>query len=111
MSLLRTVWIDFPAGPTPGVVIEDRGCIGVQGQRLLRVRFLDGTESEIAESELVPPPAAALLPPPTNLGWHVISGEQLMELLRRAHEGEDPDLLYVEEYANAEIERIEGDEK
>lgn len=38
------------------------------------------------------------------LGWWSISGEALLDLLRRAHGGEDPDLLYAEEYANAEVE-------
>jgi hypothetical protein len=42
-----------------------------------------------------------------DLGWWVISGEALLDLLRRAHEGEDPELLYVEEYANADIERMD----
>ena len=36
----------------------------------------------------------------TKLGWWAISGERLLELLGRAHEGADPDLLYAEEYAN-----------
>lgn len=36
------------------------------------------------------------------LGWWAISGDQLLALLRRVHEGEDPDLLYAEEYANGE---------
>lgn len=40
----------------------------------------------------------------TDLGWWTISGETLLELLRRAHAGEDPNLLYAEEYANAEHE-------
>ena len=40
----------------------------------------------------------------TPLGWWVISGEDLLDLLRRANAGEDPDFLYAEEYANAEIE-------
>jgi hypothetical protein len=42
-----------------------------------------------------------------DLGWHVISGEDLLELLRRAHDGEDPDFLYMTEYVNAE--RDDGD--
>lgn len=41
------------------------------------------------------------------LGWHVISGERLLELLRRAAAGEDPELLYIEEYANADREEVE----
>lgn len=35
-------------------------------------------------------------------GWNVISDEELMRLLRRCHEGEDPDLVYTEFYANAD---------
>jgi hypothetical protein len=38
---------------------------------------------------------------------HVISGEALMSMLRRCGDGQDPDLVYAEEYANAEIERPE----
>ena len=41
---------------------------------------------------------------PDPLGWHVIGGTHLLELLRRAHNGEDPDLLYAEAWANAEHE-------
>lgn len=37
--------------------------------------------------------------------WWVIEGEFLASLLRRAHEGEDPELLYVEAYSNSETER------
>lgn len=33
--------------------------------------------------------------------WHVVSGSDVRELLRRARAGEDPELLYVEWYANA----------
>lgn len=36
------------------------------------------------------------------LGWWVIEGESLMDMLRRCHEGEDPDAVYAEEYANSE---------
>lgn len=38
------------------------------------------------------------------LGWHVISGEMLLDYLRRAAAGEDPDLLFAELWANAEHE-------
>ena len=41
-------------------------------------------------------------------GWDVLPGERLLELLRRAHAGEDPDLLYAEQYANADHEQVEG---
>lgn len=41
-------------------------------------------------------------------GWNVISDVDLLALLRRAHDGEDPGLLMAEMYANAEIERGDG---
>lgn len=39
-----------------------------------------------------------------SLGWHVISGEHLLELLQRVAAGEDPDLVYAEAWANADHE-------
>lgn len=44
-----------------------------------------------------------------TLGWWAISGELLLDLLRRAHAGEDPDLLYVEAYANSDHEQVDGE--
>ena len=41
-----------------------------------------------------------------NLGWHVISGEQLLEMLRRVAAGESPDLVYAEAWANATHEPL-----
>ena len=38
------------------------------------------------------------------LGWHVISGEDLLAALRRVADGESPDLVYAELWANAEHE-------
>jgi hypothetical protein len=35
------------------------------------------------------------------LGWHVISGSLMLDLMRRAAGGEDPDLLFAELWANA----------
>jgi hypothetical protein len=43
----------------------------------------------------------------TALGWWVISGESIMDMLWRAFAGEDPDLIYAEHYANSEVERAE----
>lgn len=43
----------------------------------------------------------------SDLGWHVIAGDHLLEALKRAHNGEDPDLLYAEMWANAEHEEPE----
>lgn len=42
--------------------------------------------------------------------WHVIDRERLLELLRRAHGGEDPNLLYIEEYVNAKRDEVEADD-
>ena len=42
-----------------------------------------------------------------DMGWWVLSGDNLLDMLRRAHAGEDPDLIYAEEYANSEHERPE----
>lgn len=38
------------------------------------------------------------------LGWWAISGEQLLDMLRRVAAGEDPDLVYAEEYAGGSHE-------
>jgi hypothetical protein len=35
------------------------------------------------------------------LGWWTLSGEDLLDLLRRAHGGEHPDVIFAEEAANA----------
>jgi hypothetical protein len=43
-----------------------------------------------------------------DLGWWTISGERLLELLRRVEAGETADAVYAEEYANSEVEKIEG---
>lgn len=42
--------------------------------------------------------------PARDLGWHTMSGEYLMEALRRCHNGEHPEFVFMEMYANA-IER------
>lgn len=47
---------------------------------------------------------------PAPLGWWAISGEALLDMLRRVQAGEDPDLVYAEEYANTSHEHVEGDE-
>ena len=38
------------------------------------------------------------------LGWWTISGVHLLDLLRRCHAGEDPDLVYAEAYANSDCD-------
>ena len=40
------------------------------------------------------------------MGWHVISGEDLLDALRRCEAGESADLVMTELWANAEHEVI-----
>lgn len=46
---------------------------------------------------------------PRPLGWHVLSGEDLMDAMRRTAAGEDPDQVYIELWVNAEHEQVPGD--
>jgi hypothetical protein len=39
------------------------------------------------------------------LGWWCICGSELLSMLRRCSNGEDPDLVYAEAYANSKVER------
>lgn len=39
-----------------------------------------------------------------DLGWWFIHGDNFLAALHAVAEGEDPDLIYAELYANAEIE-------
>lgn len=49
---------------------------------------------------------------PDEVGlWWCISEEGLLELLRRAAAGENPEAIYAEEYANSEHEHVEGEDK
>jgi hypothetical protein len=41
-----------------------------------------------------------------DLGWWTISGEALLGLLHRVADGEDPDMVYAEEFANSEHEEV-----
>lgn len=45
------------------------------------------------------------------LGWWTIAGSELFALLRRTADGEDPDLIYAEAYANSVHERPGEDPK
>lgn len=40
--------------------------------------------------------------PPLPLGYWAISGEAILAMLKRVANGEDPDLVYAEEYANSD---------
>ncbi len=44
------------------------------------------------------------------LGWHTISGEHLLEVMKRVEAGESADLVYAELWANADHEKVEGDD-
>ena len=55
--------------------------------------------------------AASNRPSVPDLGWHVISGEDLLDALRRVEQGEAADLVYAELWANADHEHVEGDEE
>ena len=44
-----------------------------------------------------------------DLGWHVISGELLLEALRRVEQGERADLVFAELWANASHEYVDED--
>jgi hypothetical protein len=46
----------------------------------------------------------------TDLGWWAVSGADLLDALRRAAAGEDPDLIYAEMYANSDREQVPGEE-
>lgn len=39
-----------------------------------------------------------------HLGWWTISGDALLAALHEVHDGEDPDLVYAELYANSDHE-------
>lgn len=39
------------------------------------------------------------------LGWWTISGAAILDALRRCANGEDPDLVYAELYANCDVEK------
>jgi len=42
--------------------------------------------------------------------WWTISTESMLAMLRRCHDGEDPELVFMEEYANADHEYVEEDD-
>lgn len=45
-----------------------------------------------------------------DLGWHVIAGDHLLEVLRRVENGEKADLVYAELLADAEQENYREEE-
>lgn len=45
----------------------------------------------------------------SDMGWWCIAGEELMDALKRARDGDDPDIVYAELYANSRIEHVEDE--
>jgi hypothetical protein len=43
-----------------------------------------------------------------RLGWWTISGADLLDMLRRAHAGEDPGVVYAEAYVNSDVTDYSG---
>ena len=48
--------------------------------------------------------------PAKDLGYHTMSGEYFLQALRRCYQGEDPDMVYAEMYANSVRERIDPED-
>ncbi len=46
---------------------------------------------------------------PAHDAWWTIHSSVIQEMLRRAFQGDDPDLLYVELIANSRIEPVDND--
>lgn len=42
------------------------------------------------------------------MSWHVIHEDTLLAMLRRVASGEDPDIVYAEQYVNADHENVGG---
>lgn len=40
----------------------------------------------------------------SGMGWWTLTGDDFLAAMKRAHAGEDPELVYAEYYANASIE-------
>ena len=45
-----------------------------------------------------------------SLGWWVMSGEDFLDCLNRCRKGEDPDMVYAEQYANSDVTHVDSDE-
>jgi hypothetical protein len=43
--------------------------------------------------------------------WWSIAGSDILDALRRAHAGEDPDLVFAEMYANSEIHNVDEEDE
>ena len=47
----------------------------------------------------------------TGLGWWAITGEDILEMMRRCSAGEEADVVYAEYYANSTREFYEADDE
>lgn len=43
-----------------------------------------------------------------DMRWHAISGDLLLESLKRVERGETADMVYMELWANSDHERVDG---
>lgn len=41
------------------------------------------------------------------MGWWTLRGEDFLDAMKRTRAGEDPEMVYAEYYANAQIEKHE----
>lgn len=46
--------------------------------------------------------------PMKKASWNVIKTDMLIDMMKRAAAGEDPDMIYAEFYANCDHEQVEG---
>ena len=46
----------------------------------------------------------------TRWAWWTLDGRDLMGMLRRAHEGDDPGVVYLEGWANSDVDYRPGDD-
>ena len=47
--------------------------------------------------------------PTSKLGWWTISGEMFLEALYRVQDGDEPEMIYAEWYANSEVEKFDDE--
>lgn len=42
----------------------------------------------------------------SSMGWWTLSGEDFLAAMKRAHDGENPDVIYAEYFANSTIDSL-----
>ena len=89
------------------VAAEHSRVIGVKWLLWLLGKFrgLDIAEEIRIAEEPKPDPQTEPGPPPDKQWW-VLNGGCFLQAMKRAHDGEDPDLLYLEYWAESETENV-----